>query len=100
MNEIQETIISDLIQKINQQKDALLIERILTKTDAGLSFSLKDELHRKFPRLCNIVDNINFKEEWFWNDGSDEGLLLITFVTNPLILADNAFNYNVNINYK
>lgn len=76
---IRADIIHDLTTEasrgINSEKEKLIKERIKSLT--GEDIDIIAEVKRLFPRICRILkDN---SELFFWNDGSENGKLLITF---------------------
>ena len=74
-----QSIIENACQELAQKKDALLLQAIRDKVSLSDSFDAKTEGLRTFPRLKMIFDNIDMSEHWYWNDGSEKGLRLISF---------------------
>jgi len=70
--------INKLTMNLLDEKKRVITERVFERV--GLNFfDLEDELQKKFPRIKCV--NVNDCESWFWNDGSDLGLLLVRFFT-------------------
>lgn len=67
-----------LIKDINRQKDEVLEERL---EQLGLEMYLKEEEGRRFKRFMKVTEGD--KETIYFNDGSINGLRIITFVNSP-----------------
>ena len=70
---------SDLVANIQKQREDLIINRL---TELNIEFSIEDEKRRVFKRLVRIIDGDI--ETVYFNDGSIDGLRIITFVTKQL----------------
>ena len=68
-------LISTQLKKLTSEKQRLVELRIKEKT--GLEIDLNKEKLRTFPRIA-VMNFVNHAEQWYWNDGSVLGLLLIT----------------------
>jgi len=78
-----------LTEKINEQAKAIeaqkiniLVDRIISWCAVETPFDLTKESQRMFPRLKFVSEGPGKYEKWYWNDGSESGLLLITFITD------------------
>jgi len=72
-------IMQQLTDNICRQKDALIVERIKQKT--GIDIDISAEGERMFPRVRRVLKTSyqKMEEEFYWDNGTEEGLLLITF---------------------
>jgi len=70
-------IITEQVNKINAEKERLVIERIKAMT--GEDIDIKKETQRMFPRIVGKISQIDKTEAFFWNDGTEFGKLIITF---------------------
>lgn len=85
----------ELVREVNEKKEKLIREKIRQIT--GIDVDLKEEQQRRFQRfLYEYKDNT---ETIYYNDGSVEGLRIITFVkdntTDPYDIA----NFKINMQY-
>lgn len=71
-------VIKDLSQKIESQKEALIEAEL--KQRIGNGINLHEEHKRKFPRL-KMEKTHQGIENWYWDDGTENGMLLISFWT-------------------
>ena len=75
-------VIQNLIDKIIKEKERLIKERI--KILIGIDINLEEEVQRTFPRIMRKVGNKS--EHYFWNDGTVEGKILISFYETPVYI--------------
>jgi hypothetical protein len=73
---LKDEIIKDCIVKLTQKMESLFVERLHKFVPSG--FDIKTESKRTFPRLARKI-GVNHSEQWWWNDGSETGQLIITF---------------------
>lgn len=66
-------------EEIIKAKEKLLLERIFERTNVDPLFNLKDEAKKMFSRIKSNYSSLDQQEHWYWNDGSDNGLHLISF---------------------
>jgi len=92
-------VITELTKKIDAIKNRLIFDRIVEKVTLEETFNLEIELNKMFPRLKKIVKITDQSEYWYWNDGSNGGLLLITFYPQIDWNGNLALNLNMEINY-
>jgi len=58
-----------------------ILDRVIKEGLVQMPLNLKEEKQRRFPRLgCFCHDDGS--EHWYWNDGSNDGLHLISFYPN------------------
>ena len=68
--------IKELAKNINAKKDAVIIDALKAN---GIDFDLESEKYKRFKSLT--VETQGDKETWYYNDGSKDGLRIITFET-------------------
>ena len=80
-NLIQE-VTSKLISDIHEKRNKLITERL--KEIVGIDLNIKEEARRRFKRLT--IEYKGTEETIYFNDGSEQGIRIITFVRkdNPL----------------
>jgi hypothetical protein len=61
-------IINEQIQKLNDEKERLIIARI--KIIIGEDIDIKKEVRKMFPRIACKFSQIDKSEAFFWNDGT------------------------------
>ena len=70
----QQQIIGDMIAELNKKKEAIIMQRL---EKLGIEIDVEAEQHRRFKRF---VVEYNDQEETYWyNDGSETGLRIVTF---------------------
>lgn len=97
----QEDIIKEVAGNIQKQKDDLILQRINERSGLVIPFNIEEEKHRRFPRIkCDDMPGVH--EAWYWNDGSINGIHLITFYYEPLNmeLDGSKRSFTVNLSYK
>lgn len=73
-NTKQNKIIIDLVSDLNRKKNDIIMQRL---DELGIKIDLEIEQRRRFK---NFVVEYNDTEETYWyNDGSETGLKIITF---------------------
>lgn len=95
-------LIADLVAGINEQKEKLLFERTQQKVEfLPTDWTLEAECKRKFPRIKREFQ-ADGTEDFYWNDGSEKGIHLITFLPmNPEYKWENdSFKAITEIKYK
>lgn len=75
-----ENIVSELtdqvVARVNTEKERLVIERL---KEIGVEIDFVAESKRTFPRIVRKFSAYDQSESYYWNDGSEQGKLLITF---------------------
>lgn len=95
-----------LVDKINKDKENLILQRIkervfLNQEDImKRNFDLVSESQRRFPRIVREL-RPNQEESYYWNDGTENGLHLITFYQKaPEVKNVNeVFKMEMEVNY-
>lgn len=80
------TSIDDLVKQINTQRESILKESILEKV--GKEIDINEENKRRFPRIAKVLDLLNESDSFYWNDGTESGLHLVTFYRSKPIKSD------------
>lgn len=81
-------IVNQIVKDINDKKQEAFILKCM---ELGIVFNIKEEEERRFKNFIREVKGN--RETIYYNDGSIEGLRIITFIT------DDKFDYN-DIDYK
>ena len=76
--EIQKAI-QELSEKIYAEKERLLLERIKERVLTNEPINVINEFQRRFPRIKIELYSHDQSEHYYWNDGTKEGLHLISF---------------------
>ena len=78
-----QSAISDLTENILKKKNDLIINRVYDLANVQEPFDLYKECNKMFPRIRCVQRPDS--ESYYWNNGTEKGLLLITFfqVTSP-----------------
>ena len=56
------------------------------------------ESYRRFPRL--ICTGNHQETSYYWNYGSDEGLRIVTFITDDVTMKEDCRNYSITYKYR
>jgi len=73
-----ESVIEELSRKIEAEKQRLLFERFCERVQTYEPINLDEEVQRRFPRIK--AERYPGETRYYWNDGTKDGLLLITFI--------------------
>lgn len=85
--------------KLISEKDGLILQRVNERAKLEEPFDLIEEAKRMFPRIKMLFDSNNQSEHWYWNDGSIDGLHLISFYPQVDFDVENR-SYKAGFNYK
>ena len=80
METMMQDAINKAVQNIQQQQDKLIKKRL--NRILGYDLNLEDEFKRRFPRIG--IFNQDTETSYYWNDGSIDGIRIITFIQNPI----------------
>jgi hypothetical protein len=72
--DIQQKLIGEVIDEINKKKDAVIMQRF---AELGIDIDIEAEKRRRFKRF--VVEHSETEETYWYNDGSESGLRIITF---------------------
>jgi hypothetical protein len=72
---LKDEIVKDCTTKLTQKLESLLIQHLSMFVPSG--FDMKAEMKRTFPRILRKTGE-DHSEEWWWNDGSETGQLIMT----------------------
>ena len=84
-------IIKDTCDSINKQKELVIRQKLKEKT--GLEIDIIEETKRRFKRIVVVYQNN--EESVYFNDGSVDGLRVVTFVKTSTPLDFNVGNFTV-----
>jgi hypothetical protein len=80
-----EDIISRLIADIEKQKEDLMLQKLAEKVNLDKDFDIKAEALSRFPRLRVFCNKDLGEEHWYWNNGTFEGLRIISFYKDDTV---------------
>lgn len=86
-------IVQESAAKLEQEKERLIKLRVTERV--GKDIDLLKEATKRFSRIGREFNSIDQSEHWYWNDGSDKGLHLISFYQDfeqDLMSKDYKFN--------
>lgn len=75
-NSLNQELIEEMIHKINLMREDLVRKKL--KELVGIDLDIEEEQTRRFKRIFSEVKGN--KETFYFNDGSPEGLKIITFI--------------------
>jgi len=70
-----DTILAEIKERFEDEKIKLYKERL---ADIGIVLNVENESHKRFPNTAIATHDV-FSETWYYNDGSDDGLKVLTF---------------------
>ena len=73
---------NQLVQRISKEiydKKEALVKKYLGIIANQKEFDAEAEQEKRFPRLICTVDSSDQSEHWYWNDGTEDGLHIISF---------------------
>ncbi len=71
-------IYEKILKEQSQKKEEIVRKRL---KDLGIEFDLEEEKRRRFKRL--IIETNHSSETLYFNDGSEEGIRVVTFTRSP-----------------
>lgn len=80
-NQVIQKAMEDVVKRVSEAKEKLLNDAMLQRAKEGKiagHFVLAEEVKKPFPRIKGFVDHQG-NEHYLYNDGSDEGLHLVSF---------------------
>lgn len=91
-------VISEAVKDLQASKTKLIFDRVCERVKTDEPINLDIEKFRRFPRLKMEYDSRDQSEHWYWNDGTEEGLHIISFYTSePKI---NTPEYSMGFTYR
>ena len=81
----QETAIKKVAEDMSNKRMNLIIERL---KNIGITLDVKKEERARFKSLTRVFNGLN-EETIYYNDGSENGLRVITFVTEQKTMNGN-----------
>ena len=79
MNTFIQDAIFETSEKLRLQKEALILERLGNYMRGGDKIDFEKESQRLFPRLKCVYRADDKSENWYWNNGMENGYHLISF---------------------
>jgi len=94
MENLQDLMI-EITTSINTKKDGIINERLLILDP---NFNIEKEKNRRFKKL--ICEHRPKSESYYFNDGSDDGVHLVTFFYNDFELSkDLKFDFSLKYSF-
>lgn len=85
--------IRNITEKVNNEKERLVFERCCERIETGEPIDFSKEMLRRFPRIKMEIHR-DGSEHYYWNDGSEDGLHLISFYyTQDIDMIDYKVNF-------
>ena len=78
---LHQKVIEETMKKISEAREKLLNDALMQRAKEGKiqgRFNLAEESKKVFPRIKGVVDHKG-NEHFIYNDGTDEGLHLVSF---------------------
>lgn len=91
---IQEEAIRTLVSDITKKKDAVILERL---KELGIDLDMKKEQSRRFKRF--VSETRGEEETIYYNNGSEYGQRVITFITKQKPFDRNDFSISYEVAY-
>ncbi len=80
MENMMQDIMNNAVKNIQQQQDEVIKKRLFEIL--GYELDIEEEGKRRFPRI-GIFQRDN-ETNYYWNDGSINGIRIITFIQEPI----------------
>lgn len=98
-------IIQQTVDKLEAEKERLLFQRFVERIKTSEPISFTEEAKKRFPRIKCEHDKYDNSVHYYWNDGSDNGLHLISFYSAEIDFTDPDFmnmdnEFKVGFKYK
>lgn len=90
-------MISELAKKLNDEKERLIKQRISERV--GTKYDVFTDQVKRFPKLVKEYHSDDQSEHYYWNDGSDNGLHIISFYQKNNFDI-NKSSFDLGFNYK
>lgn len=87
--------------KLEAEKERLIKLRVEERAKTEIDFM--EESLRRFPRIARTFQSTDQSEHWYWNDGSKEGLRLISFyqvIDTNFMNKENDYKINCGFKYR
>jgi hypothetical protein len=88
----------DLAIRINKEKERLIQERIIELLK--MEFNIHEEAKRRFPRIKVVYNKFNNSEHYYWNDGTEDGHLLISFFPDNIGEVEGSDTMTMSLKYR
>lgn len=94
---LMQDVINTAVENIQKQQDELIKKRL--NRILGYDLDIKEEVKRRFPRI-GVFQQEN-ETSYYWNDGSIDGIRIITFIQEPIDFKDiNDMKLTIGLSYK
>ena len=92
--DFQNSLINNAIEKISKRKDDLILNKL---KELGIEFDFQQEKDRRFKRFR--IEQRENETSYYYNDGSTEGLRVITFVDTQTPFDKEDFSIGIETTY-
>jgi len=95
-SDMQQRMVGEMSERLTKKKDAVITQRLV---ELGIQIDMNAERNRRFKNF--VIERNDTKETYWYNDGSETGLRIVTF-TMPmpdLDISKPHIALNVEINY-
>lgn len=90
MDEYIEILVEKVSSELTTKKDNLLKDKL---AELGIKIDLEIESKKRFKSL--VRESQGYLEHIYFNDGSEEGQKIITFVHKPIVNDQGLFGYSI-----
>jgi hypothetical protein len=92
-------IVQEASAKLEQEKERLIKLRVTERVGEEIDFI--KEATKRFPRIGREFYSTDQSEHWYWNDGSEKGLHLISFYQDfEQDLMSKDYKFNLGFKYR
>lgn len=95
MNGYTDELINKALIEVEESKEKIIIERI--EKIIGIDFDFEEESKRRFKRL--LIERSNNRETVYFNDGSIEGVEIVTFIKHDFNMINESNSYKLEFGY-
>jgi hypothetical protein len=93
-------IVQEAAFKLEAEKERLLFQRCVERIKTNEPINFTDEAKKRFTRIKMEVNSNDNSVHYYWNDGSDEGLHLISFYSADIDCDVLNMDSNLKVGFK
>ncbi len=98
-------IINKAVRDFEEKKMQIFLQRIAERVPQEfLPIDLNKEMKRLFPRIAKVQSYDLDSEHWYWNDGTENGLHIVSFIKDDSPQdwtgSDNKMIFSITMKYK
>ena len=92
-------IVQDAAKNLQIEKERLIKLRIKERVNEDVDLII--EAQKRFSKICREFHSNDQSEHWYWNDGTENGLHLISFYQDfEQDLMNKDYKFNVGFKYR